>query len=94
VLAGLQQYGVSGFLDWGGGLVNLAGPADEVTHQAVCNAAKAAGGVWWLMSAPEPLRAVVQVVPPESAALAAVRARVQASFDPRGIFNPGRLRAA
>jgi glycolate oxidase FAD binding subunit len=94
VLAGLQKYGVSGFLDWGGGLVNLAGPADEVTHEAVCNAAKAAGGVWWLMAAPEPLRAVVQVVPPESAALAAVRARVQASFDPRGIFNPGRLRAA
>jgi glycolate oxidase FAD binding subunit len=94
VLSVLQKYGVSGFLDWGGGLVNLAGPADELTHQAVCNAAKAAGGVWWLMSAPEPLRAVVQVVPPESAALAAVRARVQASFDPRGIFNPGRLRAA
>jgi len=94
VLAGLQKFGVSGFLDWGGGLVNLAGAADEVTHQAVCNAAKAAGGVWWLMNAPEPLRAVVQVVPPETAALAAVRARVQASFDPRGIFNPGRLRAA
>ncbi len=94
VLAGLHKYGVSGFLDWGGGLVNLAGPADEVVHQAVCNAAKAAGGVWWLMAAPEPLRAVVQVVPPESAALAALRARVQASFDPRGIFNPGRLRAA
>lgn len=94
VLAALETFGVSGFLDWGGGLVNLAGPADEMTHQAVCNAARAAGGVWWLMAAPEPLRAVVQVVPPEPAALAALRARVQASFDPRGIFNPGRLRAA
>jgi glycolate oxidase FAD binding subunit len=94
VLASLQTFGVTGFLDWGGGLVNLSGPADEATHQAVCNAAKAAGGVWWLMAAPEPLRAVVQVVPPETAALAALRARVQASFDPRGIFNPGRLRAA
>lgn len=94
VLAAVAPLGVSGFLDWGGGLVNLAGPADETTHQAVCNAARAAGGVWWLMAAPEPLRAVVQVVPPEPAALAALRARVQASFDPRGIFNPGRLRAA
>jgi glycolate oxidase FAD binding subunit len=94
VLDAVRKFGVTGFLDWGGGLLNLSGPADELTHQAVCNAAKSAGGVWWLMAAPEPLRAVVQVVPPENAALAALRARVQASFDPRGIFNPGRLRAA
>ena len=83
-----------GFLDWGGGLVWLAGPADQKTHEAVCAAARAARGVWWLMRAPEPLRAVVDVLPPEPAALAALRRRVQQSFDPRGIFNPLKLRAA
>ncbi len=94
VLRAVEALGVTGFLDWGGGLVWLTGPADEATHSAVCAAAKAARGVWWLMRAPEPLRAVVDVVPPEAPALAAIRRRVQQSFDPRGIFNPGRLRAA
>jgi len=94
VLRAVEALGVTGFLDWGGGLVWLAGPADEATHAAVCAAARAGRGVWWLMRAPEPLRAVVDVVPPEAPALAAIRKRVAQSFDPRGIFNPGKLRAA
>ncbi len=94
VLRAVEPLGVSGFLDWGGGLLWLTGPADEATHAAVCGAARGARGVWWLMRAPEPLRAVVDVVPPESPALAAIRRRVMETFDPRGIFNPGRLRAA
>jgi len=94
VLRAVEPLGVTGFLDWGGGLVWLTGPADEATHIAVCAAAKAARGVWWLMRAPEPLRAVVDVVPTESPALAAIRRRVAQKFDPRGIFNPGRMRAA
>jgi glycolate oxidase FAD binding subunit len=94
VLRAVEAVGVTGFLDWGGGLIWLTGPADEATHAAVCAAARAARGVWWLMRAPEPLRAVVDVVPPESPALAAIRRRVEEKFDPRGIFNPGKLRAA
>jgi len=94
VLRAVEALGVTGFLDWGGGLVWLTGPADAATHAAVCAAAKAARGVWWLMRAPEPLRAVVDVVPPEAPALAAIRRRVEEKFDPRGLFNPGRLRAA
>jgi glycolate oxidase FAD binding subunit len=94
ILRALEALGVSGFLDWGGGLLFCAGPADEATHKAVCAAVKAARGVWWLMRAPEPLRAVVDVVPPEAPALAKISARLKESFDPRGIFNPGRLRAA
>jgi glycolate oxidase FAD binding subunit len=46
------------------------------------------------MRAPDSLRVAVDVVPPEGAALAAVRRRVQHAFDPRGIFNPLKLRAA
>jgi glycolate oxidase FAD binding subunit len=94
VLEAVAAHGVSGFLDWGGGLVWLTGPAEQKAHDAVCAAARAAHGVWWLMRAPEALRAAVDVLPPEPAALAALRRRVQQSFDPRGIFNPLKLQAA
>jgi glycolate oxidase FAD binding subunit len=94
VLRAFENLGVTGFLDWGGGLVWLAGPAEQAIHEAICAVARAAGGVWWLMRAPDSLRAVVDVVPPETPAMAAMRRRVQHSFDPRGIFNPLKLQAA
>jgi glycolate oxidase FAD binding subunit len=94
ILRALEPFGVTGFLDWGGGLIWLTGPADAATHAAICAAATAAQGVWWLTGAPASLRAAVDVVPPEPPALAAIRRRVQQKFDPRGIFNPGRLWAA
>jgi glycolate oxidase FAD binding subunit len=93
VLRAVADKGVGGFLDWGGGLVWLAGPADAVTHAAVEAAARVAAGTWTLLRAPEPLRAAVQVVPPEPAPLAAITRRVKAALDPRGILNPGRLYA-
>ncbi len=80
-------------LDWGGGLVWLAGPATEATHAAVIAAALQAGGAFTLMRAPQPLRAAVAVLPEEPAALAAIGARVKAVMDPRGLLNPGRMRA-
>lgn len=80
-------------LDWGGGLVWLAGPATEDAHRAVMAAARAAGGVFTLMRAPDPLRAAVPVIPAEAPALAAIGVRVKAVMDPRGVLNPGRLRA-
>ena len=93
VLRAVADAGVSGFLDWGGGLVWLIGPADATTHAAVEAAAQAAQGTWTLLRAPEPLRAAVQVVPPEPPPLAAITRRVKAALDPRGILNPGRLYA-
>lgn len=91
VVAALQAIGASCMLDWGGGLIWAAGPATEATHAAVEAAAAAAGGVWTVMRAPDPLRSVVAVVPPESAAMKAIAVRVKAAFDPRGILNPGRM---
>jgi glycolate oxidase FAD binding subunit len=80
-------------LDWGGGLVWVAGPATEEAHQAVVAATIAARGSYTLFRAPEPLRAAVAVIPPEAPALAAIAARVKAALDPAGLFNPGRMRA-
>jgi glycolate oxidase FAD binding subunit len=91
VVAALQAAGANCLMDWGGGLVWVAGPATEATHAAVEGAAHAAGGVWTLMRAPDALRSAVAVIPPEAAALAAIGARVKAAFDPRGILNPGRM---
>ena len=87
----LAAAGLRGFLDWGGGLVWLVGaPAG---HAAVMQAAKRAGGTWLLMHGPDSLRAAVDVIPPEPAALAAITRRVKAVMDPAGILNPGRLAA-
>lgn len=81
-------------LDWGGGLVWLAGPATAEAHDRVVAAATAAGGSFTLFRAPEPLRAAVDVLPPELPVLAAIGRRVKAVMDPKGVLNPGRMRAA
>ncbi|MGC8475620.1 MAG: FAD-binding protein [Acetobacteraceae bacterium] len=91
--AALAASGLRGFLDWGGGLVWLAGPPTEATHQRVAAAARGQGGSWTLFRAPESLAAAVAVIPPEPAPLARIGAAVKAAFDPRGILNPGRMGA-
>ena len=78
-------------LDWGGGLVWVAGPATEAAHATVMAAAHA--GSFTLFRAPESLSAHVPVLPGEPPALAAIGARVKAVLDPAGILNPGRMRA-
>jgi glycolate oxidase FAD binding subunit len=93
VLDALEPHGVGGFLDWGGGLVWLAGPADTATHAAVEAAARTSGGTWTLLRAPDTLRGAVHVVPGETAALARITREVKAAMDPAGILNPGRLYA-
>ncbi len=80
-----------GFLDWGGGLVWLAG--DPAAHGTVVQAVTATGGTWTLMRGPDSMRTAVDVIPPEPPALAAIARRVKAVMDPGGILNPGRLAA-
>ncbi len=90
-LATLEAAGARGFLDWGGGLVWVAGP--PALHERVTAAALAGRGTWTVLRAPEPMRAAVDVVPPEAPALARITRRVKSAMDPTGILNPGRLYA-
>lgn len=93
VAAALEAAGARLFLDWGGGLAWIAGPATQATHAAVRDAALTHGGAWTVLRSPESMRAAVDVVPPEAAALAKITHRVKAALDPAGILNPGRLYA-
>jgi glycolate oxidase FAD binding subunit len=84
------QVDARAFYDWAGGLVwlSVAGAGDggaAVVRGALRN------GHATMIRAPEPVRAAVPPFHPQEQALAALSARVKASFDPRGILNPGRM---
>ncbi len=88
-----QSFGAAWFLDWGGGLIWIAGPATTETLTEIATAAHSAGGTHTLFRAPETLRAAVAVVPPEPPALARITRNVKSAFDPKGILNTGRIYA-
>ena len=77
------------FYDWSGGLVWLALPRSADADHALVRAGLA--GHATLIRAPENVRAAVPVFQPVSPALTALSARVKESFDPQGLFNPGRM---
>ena len=87
-----QRPAARAFYDWSGGLIWLAlPPSADADHAIVRGALGATGGHATLIRAPEAVRAVVPVFQPQSAALVALAARVKESFDPKGLFNPGRM---
>ncbi len=88
-----DDIGMRGYLDWGGGLLWLAGTATVEAHAAVKAATGVAGGAWTLMRAPDSLRVAVDVLPPEAEPLARITRRVKAALDPHAILNPGRMYA-
>lgn len=92
-LEAAARAGGRGFLDWGGGLVWIAARPSPQIQQAIAQTIAAAGGHWMLCRAPESMRASVDVVPPEPPPLARLTRKVKAAFDPKGIFNPGRIYA-
>jgi glycolate oxidase FAD binding subunit len=80
------------FYDWSGGLVWLALPASaDADHRIVRGAIGVRGGHATLIRASEQVRAAVPVFQPQPAALAALASRVKESFDPKRLFNPGRM---
>ena len=87
-----QRPEAQAFYDWSGGLIWLAlPPSADADHTLVRGALGATGGHATLMRAPDAVRAAVPVFQPQSPALAALAARVKESFDPKGLFNPGRM---
>jgi glycolate oxidase FAD binding subunit len=87
-----QRPAAAHFYDWSGGLVWLALPASaDADHVVVRGAIGITGGHATLVRAPESVRAAVPVFHPQSPALSALAARVKESFDPKGLFNPGRM---
>lgn len=88
----VERRAAEAFYDWSGGMIWLALPASaDADHVLVRNAIGASGGHATLIRAPEAVRAAVPVFQPQSPALAALSARVKESFDPKGLFNPGRM---
>ena len=86
-----QRADIGYFYDWAGGLVWLDLPASADAWHGAVRAACAGRGHATLLRADAAVRASVPVFQPQPAALAALSARVKASFDPRGLLNPGRM---
>jgi glycolate oxidase FAD binding subunit len=85
-----QRPAARAFYDWSGGLIWLALSPSDDADQAIVRGALA-GGHATLIRADEAVRARVAVFQPQPAALAALAARVKESFDPKRLFNPGRM---
>jgi glycolate oxidase FAD binding subunit len=77
-------------IEWGGA---LRWYDDAASAGGVRALAQAAGGHAVLYRAPESRRCREGVFAPLSPALLALHRRLKKAFDPRGIFNPGRLYA-
>ena len=87
-----QRPTAQAFYDWSGGLIWVAlPPSDDADHTIVRGALGATGGHATLLRARESVRAAVPVFQPRSPSLVALAARVKESFDPKGLFNPGRM---
>jgi glycolate oxidase FAD binding subunit len=78
--------------DWGGGLIWAAlAPKPDAQAALVRQRVNAVGGHATLIRAPAQVRRDVDVFHPQQDGLAALGERVRLSFDPKNIFNRGRL---
>ncbi|WP_406873670.1 glycolate oxidase subunit GlcE [Aminobacter sp. P9b] len=91
VLALRMQAAADAFYDWQGGLVWLRMEGEPEADLLRMLIRKFGGGHATLVRAPAAWRAAVPVFEPQPAALAALSARLKAEFDPKNIFNPGRM---
>jgi glycolate oxidase FAD binding subunit len=89
LVAQLQPLGLENwFFDWAGGLIWANFIGDPATLRA---ATAASGGHAALIRAPAALRATIPAFQPEPSGVAALSARVRASFDPNGVFETNRF---
>lgn len=79
------------YADWAGGGLWLALPADEETAKRLRQITMTVGGYATLMRANEGARASLPVFETEAPARAELTKSVKAAFDPKRLFNPGRM---
>ena len=84
------------YYDWGGGLVWIDLDPEEAGSDGAAAKLRAAvaasgGGHATLIKASESVRTSAPVFDPMKGALAALTDRVKTGFDPKRIFNPGRM---
>jgi glycolate oxidase FAD binding subunit len=79
--------------DWAGGLLwaSVANAKGDAGAAAVRRAVAACGGHATLVRGSAALRAAVEPFQPQDTGLAALTRRVKAGFDPKGVFNTGRM---
>lgn len=88
-----RQTGGEVIYDWGGGLIWAAlPPQPDASASVVRKQVDAVGGHATLLRAWDEMRHVVDVFHPQAPGVAALEERVRVSFDPRAIFNRGRMR--
>lgn len=80
------------YYDWAGGLLWLEMPEDKA-HEGAVRTALAGRGHATLIRASAAARASAEVFEPLDLVRAAISQRLKASFDPKGVLNPGRIYA-
>jgi glycolate oxidase FAD binding subunit len=85
------EAGIDAFYDWQGGLVWMRLEGDPEADLIRRYIKAAGGGHATLVRASDAVRAQVPAFEPQSPAVALLSRRVKEKFDPRGIFNPGRM---
>jgi len=81
--------------DWSGGLVWVEVPASaDAGASDIRRAVAVNGGHATLIRADAAVRASVEVFQPQSPAVEKLMRGIKATFDPHGLFNPGRMYAA
>ena len=89
IVAGIA--GLPCFLDWAGGLIWIAAPADAGLETTLRPAVGALSGHATLVRAGEARRREVPVYQPLAAPLMSLTRGLKQSFDPHRIINPGRM---
>jgi glycolate oxidase FAD binding subunit len=79
------------YADWAGGVLWLGLPADEPTNARLRQITMTVGGYATLMRATETARTSLPVFETEAPARAELTRAVKAAFDPKRLFNPGRM---
>jgi glycolate oxidase FAD binding subunit len=79
------------YADWAGGVLWLGLPANEETSARLRQLTMTVGGQATLMRGPETARASLPVFEAEAPARAELTRAVKAAFDPKRLFNPGRM---